>query len=63
MMKKIDINIDEESFARQEKFRTYSKIFSDLGAWASGTTLARHPLRPYTLDYINRFFRFSGVGG
>ncbi|TOM58244.1 acetyl-CoA carboxylase carboxyl transferase subunit alpha, partial [Vibrio parahaemolyticus] len=31
------------------------KIFSDLGAWQIAK-LARHPRRPYTLDYIPRIF-------
>ena len=31
------------------------EIFSDLTAWQI-TQLARHPLRPYTLDYIDRLF-------
>jgi acetyl-CoA carboxylase carboxyl transferase subunit alpha len=31
------------------------EIFGDLSAWQI-TQLARHPLRPYTLDYIERLF-------
>jgi len=31
------------------------KIFNDLGAWQVAQ-LARHPLRPYTLDYIKHIF-------
>ena len=31
------------------------KLFSDLGAWQI-SQLSRHPLRPYTLDYINAIF-------
>lgn len=31
------------------------KLFSDLGAWQI-SQLSRHPLRPYTLDYINEIF-------
>ena len=31
------------------------KIFSDLGAWQVAQ-MARHPQRPYTLDYINNMF-------
>jgi acetyl-CoA carboxylase carboxyl transferase subunit alpha len=31
------------------------KLFSDLGAWQI-SQLSRHPLRPYTLDYIDAIF-------
>lgn len=31
------------------------KIFSDLGAWQI-SKLSRHPMRPYTRDYISRIF-------
>ncbi|OAT34553.1 acetyl-CoA carboxylase carboxyl transferase subunit alpha [Proteus myxofaciens] len=53
---KIDINIDEEvSRLREKSLELTRKIFSDLGAWQVAQ-LARHPLRPYTLDYIKRIF-------
>lgn len=53
---KIDINIDEEvARLREKSLELTRKIFSDLGAWQVAQ-LARHPLRPYTLDYINRVF-------
>ena len=53
---KIDINIDEEvSRLREKSLELTRKIFSDLGAWQVAQ-LARHPLRPYTLDYIHRIF-------
>ena len=53
---KIDINIDEEvSRLREKSLELTRKIFSDLGAWQVAH-LARHPLRPYTLDYIHRIF-------
>lgn len=53
---KIDINIDEEvSRLREKSLELTRKIFSDLGAWQVAQ-LARHPLRPYTLDYIKRVF-------
>ncbi len=39
-----------------EQVRTLRKqIFQNLGAWEK-TELARHPQRPYTLDYIERLF-------
>ncbi|WP_162045752.1 acetyl-CoA carboxylase carboxyl transferase subunit alpha [Vibrio taketomensis] len=39
------------------------KIFSDLGAWETAQ-LARHPLRPYTLDYIDNIFtEFDELAG
>ncbi|MGC9422140.1 MULTISPECIES: acetyl-CoA carboxylase carboxyl transferase subunit alpha [Vibrio] len=39
------------------------KIFSDLGAWQVAQ-LARHPQRPYTLDYINHMFtEFDELAG
>ena len=53
---KIDINIDEEvARLREKSLELTRKIFSDLGAWQVAQ-LARHPLRPYNLDYINRVF-------
>ncbi|RLR64108.1 acetyl-CoA carboxylase carboxyl transferase subunit alpha [Pseudomonas aeruginosa] len=52
----MDINIDEEvSRLREKSLELTRKIFSDLGAWQVAQ-LARHPLRPYTLDYIKRVF-------
>ncbi|WP_428772143.1 acetyl-CoA carboxylase carboxyl transferase subunit alpha [Vibrio sp.] len=39
------------------------KIFSDLDAWQTAQ-LARHPLRPYTLDYIEHVFtEFDELAG
>ena len=38
---------------KQEELTT--KIFSNLGAWQI-SQLSRHPLRPYTLDYIENIF-------
>ncbi len=39
------------------------KIFGDLGAWQVAQ-LARHPQRPYTLDYINHIFtEFDELAG
>ncbi|PHM66559.1 acetyl-CoA carboxylase carboxyltransferase subunit alpha [Xenorhabdus stockiae] len=53
---KLDINLDEEvQRLREKSVELTRKIFSDLGAWQV-SQLARHPLRPYTLDYIQRIF-------
>jgi acetyl-CoA carboxylase carboxyl transferase subunit alpha len=51
-----DINITEEIAKLQSKSRSLTKsIFSSLSAWQI-SQLARHPQRPYTLDYIERIF-------
>lgn len=51
-----DISIEEEIARLQEKREELvEKIFGDLGAWQVAQ-LARHPLRPYTLDYIKHMF-------
>ncbi|VAW76134.1 Acetyl-coenzyme A carboxyl transferase alpha chain [hydrothermal vent metagenome] len=51
-----EININEEISRLQEKSRSLTEsIFKDLNAWQV-SQLARHPQRPYTLDYINRIF-------
>ena len=48
------MNLEEEIGRLQEKCRQRTKsIFSNLGPWQIAQ-LARHPLRPYTLDYIER---------
>ncbi|MGI9229307.1 MAG: acetyl-CoA carboxylase carboxyltransferase subunit alpha [Gammaproteobacteria bacterium] len=51
-----DIDINEE-IAKLEKRSTEltKSIFSSLSAWQIAQ-LARHPQRPYTLDYIRRLF-------
>ena len=47
-----EINIDEEIDRLQAKSRDLTKsIFSNLSAWQIAQ-LARHPQRPYTLDYL-----------
>lgn len=49
-----EINIDEEIERLQAKSRELTKsIFSNLSAWQIAH-LARHPQRPYTLDYLSR---------
>lgn len=48
------INIAEEVGRLQNKSKTLTeKIFSDLSTWQKAQ-LARHPKRPYTLDYVSR---------
>jgi len=51
-----EINISEEIARLQTKSRTLTKsIFSNLSPWQI-SQVARHPQRPYTLDYIERIF-------
>jgi acetyl-CoA carboxylase carboxyl transferase subunit alpha len=51
-----EININEEIARLETKCRTMTEsIFSSLSAWQV-SQLARHPQRPYTLDYIERMF-------
>lgn len=61
---KLDINLDEEvQRLRNKSVELTRKIFSDLGAWQIAQ-LARHPLRPYTLDYVrNVFTDFDELAG
>lgn len=49
-----DLNITEEIQKLKEKSESLTKsIFSSLTPWQT-TQMARHPERPYTLDYIQR---------
>ena len=51
-----DLNIVEEiSKLRDKNIKLTEKIFDDLSPWDT-VKVARHPLRPYTLDYIDRVF-------
>lgn len=51
-----EININEEITRLQKKStELISSIFSSLTAWQI-SQVARHPLRPYTMDYIQRLF-------
>jgi len=51
-----EINISEEIERLQQKSRELTvQIFSKIDAWQVAQ-LARHPLRPYTQDYINLVF-------
>jgi len=58
------LNISEELEKLQEKSRTLTEsIFSDLSAWQI-SQLARHPQRPYTLDYVSHIFEdFDEIHG
>ncbi len=50
------INLDEEIQRLQVKMRQKIKtIFSNLSPWQV-SQLSRHPLRPYSLDYIEKIF-------
>lgn len=51
-----DLNITEEIGKLESKSRSLTEsIFSKLDSWQI-SQLARHPLRPYTLDYIDLLF-------
>jgi acetyl-CoA carboxylase carboxyl transferase subunit alpha len=51
-----EVNIGDEISKLEEKSRTLTKtIFSKLDSWQT-SKLARHPMRPYTLDYVDRIF-------
>lgn len=50
------LNLDEEIQRLQAKMRQkIETIFSDLNPWQV-SQLSRHPLRPYTLDYVDLMF-------
>ncbi len=46
---------DEISRLEKRSFKLTQSIFSSLSPWQI-TQLARHPMRPYTLDYVKRIF-------
>lgn len=51
-----ELNIGDEIGKLHEKStKLTEKIYSNLSAWET-VKVARHPLRPYTLDYIKRVF-------
>lgn len=51
-----DLNISEEIQKLQEKStRLTEKIYANLSSWQI-SQVARHPLRPYTADYIEHIF-------
>ncbi|MEL7286496.1 MAG: acetyl-CoA carboxylase carboxyl transferase subunit alpha, partial [Pseudomonadota bacterium] len=50
------VDLDKEIEQLEKKsLELKKKTFSNLGAWETAQ-LARHPLRPYTLDYIKHAF-------
>jgi acetyl-CoA carboxylase carboxyl transferase subunit alpha len=51
---KVDFT-DEIAKLEKKAKRLQAEIFSDLGRWQQ-VQLARHPNRPYTLDYVARLF-------
>ncbi|MGL6381617.1 acetyl-CoA carboxylase carboxyl transferase subunit alpha [Aeromonas caviae] len=50
----VDLNEDIRRLEKKNEELT-KKIFGDLGAWQV-SQMARHPQRPYTLDYIEQIF-------
>ena len=60
----LDLSLEQEITNLKDKNRELTeKIFSNLGAWQVAQ-IARHPLRPYTLDYIERIFtEFDELAG
>ncbi|WP_159714330.1 acetyl-CoA carboxylase carboxyl transferase subunit alpha [Blochmannia endosymbiont of Camponotus nipponensis] len=62
--KKSEISVNEEiDRLRAKSIDLTQKIFSNLNAWQIAQ-LARHPKRPYTLDYIERIFNdFDELSG
>lgn len=51
-----ELNIGDEISRLEEKSKSLTKsIFSDLSSWQIAR-LARHPQRPYTLDYVQHIF-------
>lgn len=59
-----ELNISEEISRLEEKSRSLTEsIFAELSAWQI-SQLARHPQRPYTLDYIDYIFEeFDEIHG
>ncbi|NMM41274.1 acetyl-CoA carboxylase carboxyl transferase subunit alpha [Pseudoalteromonas arctica] len=52
----LDLELEEEvSRLKEKSAKMKEEIFSKLGAWQV-SQLARHPLRPYVRDYIERIF-------
>ncbi|MFK7159754.1 acetyl-CoA carboxylase carboxyl transferase subunit alpha [Marinospirillum sp. MEB164] len=51
-----DLNLSDEISRLQEKStKLTEQIFSNLSSWQV-SQLSRHPMRPYTLDYLNLLF-------
>ncbi|MDO2946992.1 acetyl-CoA carboxylase carboxyl transferase subunit alpha [Aeromonas simiae] len=58
----VDLNEDIRRLEKKNEELT-KKIFADLGAWQV-SQMARHPQRPYTLDYIEHIFtEFDELAG
>lgn len=59
-----EINLDDEIARLQKKSAELTKkTFANLDAWQV-SKMARHPNRPYTLDYIERIFtEFEELAG
>ncbi|WP_462173945.1 acetyl-CoA carboxylase carboxyl transferase subunit alpha [Pseudoalteromonas xiamenensis] len=52
----LDLSLEDGiSKLKEKNVELTQKIFANLGAWQV-SQLARHPLRPYTRDYIDRIF-------
>ena len=60
----LDLSLEDEISNLKQKSRELTeKIFDNLGAWQVAQ-IARHPLRPYTKDYIQRIFtEFDELAG
>jgi acetyl-CoA carboxylase carboxyl transferase subunit alpha len=60
----LDLDIEDQITQLREKNKEQTKkIFSDLDPWQTAR-VARHPQRPYTLDYIPRIFtEFDELAG
>jgi acetyl-CoA carboxylase carboxyl transferase subunit alpha len=60
----LDLSLEQEITNLKQKNRELTeKIFNNLGAWQVAQ-IARHPLRPYTRDYIERIFtEFDELAG
>ncbi|MDP2557621.1 acetyl-CoA carboxylase carboxyl transferase subunit alpha [Photobacterium damselae subsp. piscicida] len=58
------VNLEKEIASLEKKsLELTTKIFGDLGAWQVAQ-LARHPQRPYTLDYVEHMFdEFDELAG
>ena len=58
----VDLNKEIEQLEKKS-LELKKKVFSNLGAWETAQ-LARHPRRPYTLDYIEHIFtEFDELAG
>ena len=59
-----ELKLDEEIQLLEKKCQSLTEnIFSSLGAWEI-VQLARHPMRPYMLDYISLIFtEFQELAG